>query len=60
MQYLGIVANMPLLLVTAMGLLFYFLGWTFITGIVVFIISFYINAKLAKVSGNYQKPLMDK
>lgn len=40
---------MPLLLFLAMGLLFYFLGWTFVTGIVVFGFSFYINAKLAKV-----------
>ena len=54
------VANMPFILIVAIGLLFYLLGWTFISGIVVFLVSFYVNAYLTKKSSSYQRPYMSK
>ena len=55
---LAMVANMPFLLLAAIGLLFYFLGVSFISGIVVFVVSFYVNAYLARLSAKFQRPYM--
>jgi hypothetical protein len=52
------VANIPFLLIVAIGLLFYFLGYSFFSGLAVFIISFYINGALARKSATYQRPYM--
>jgi len=43
-----------------MGLLFYFLGPSFISGIVVFVVSFFVNLFIAKLSASYQKRYMAK
>lgn len=55
---MAMVANMPFQLIVAIGLLFYFLGWSFFSGMVVFVLSFYINGFLARKSATYQKPYM--
>lgn len=60
LQQLSIVSMMPLLIVAALSILYHLLGFTFISGIVVFAISFYANAKIAHLMGSYQDPYMEK
>ena len=39
--------KLPILIVLCFVILFYYLGWSFMSGMVVFVITFYCNAKLA-------------
>lgn len=51
---------MPFLFLASSAILFDLLRWTFVMALIVFAISFYVNAKLAKVSAAIQKPYMEK
>ena len=55
---MSILANLPFLLLLSNGLLFYFLGWSYISGLIVFVSSIYINGKLARMMSGYQKSYM--
>ena len=62
MQFLSsqapIVMRIPLLLVFCFSILFYYLGWSMISGVVVFTIAFITNTILGKVGAKLQKKSM--
>ena len=51
---------MPITLVICFTFLFYYLGLTFFSGIVVFIFSVFCNICLSKILAKYQKQYMSK
>ena len=62
MQFLSsqapIVMRIPLLLVFCFSILFYYLGWSMISGVVVFTLAFITNTILGKVGARLQKKSM--
>ena len=54
------VMNLPFLIISCLTVLYYFLDYTLIAGIVVFMISFVVNIVIAKVSANYYDVYMKK
>lgn len=51
-SYLPTVTQLPFLLIFCMIILFYYLGWSFMSGMVIFAITFYINLVLGRKSAN--------
>lgn len=49
-ENLASVAKFPLVLVICFTMLFYYLGWSFMSGIAVFVIAFLINVTLGKIN----------
>mmetsp|Transcript_24839 Transcript_24839/g.17548 ORF Transcript_24839/g.17548 Transcript_24839/m.17548 type:complete len:109 (+) Transcript_24839:546-872(+) len=52
------VFKLPPLLLVCFIFLFIWLGWAFFSGVIVFIITFYFNMKISKISARWQKVYM--
>ena len=59
-SYLAVISGMPIILASCMAMLFYLLGPSFLSGIGVFVISFFVNVVIAKVEASYQSLYMKK
>ena len=52
------VMKLPILIIFCFVILFYYLGWSFMSGIVIFVITFYSNTWIAAKKGPLQKEMM--
>jgi len=59
-QYIPWVACLPFQIIFCITVLFYYLGWGMASGILIFIITFFINGILGKKSSSYQKEYMKR
>jgi ABC-type transport system involved in cytochrome bd biosynthesis fused ATPase/permease subunit len=59
-QTLPTVMKLPILLIICFVVLFIYLGWSFLAGVAVFLVAFFINAHLGRASAKLQKQYMKK
>ena len=52
------VMRLPILIILSYSILFYFLGWTFISGLVITVITFYVNIGLSRYAARLQRVFM--